>query len=216
MPFTKSQIDDIQDILSSKIKELFKTEEFLNIISTSVADVVLKNASKEIEELNAKVIHLERENKSLQKEVVILKKEMDSLEQCSRRRCLRIFGIKESGSDDPENLVLGVFNGQLKLALQPNDIERVHRIGPKLPNNQKPRPIIVLFHSYKIRQAVFSSKKLLKNSGITIREDLTKYRLQLLQTAAKKFSAHNTWTIDGKIFVKYNGKIKAINTSEDI
>ena len=56
-------------------------------------------------------------------------------------------------------------------------IERLRRIGPKkrsMNAEAKMRPIIVKFVSYRDRQVVFNSKKLLKESGFKITESLKK------------------------------------------
>ena len=39
------------------------------------------------------------------------------------------------------------------------DLDRTHRIGKKRKSGSKPRPVIVKFARYKIREKVFKSKK---------------------------------------------------------
>ena len=78
--------------------------------------------------------------------------------------------------------------------------ERSHRVGPKkrsMNSKAKTRPIIAKFVSYRDRQMVFNSKKLLKESGFVITESLTKNRMSLLNEGRKTVGSKNIWTLDG-------------------
>jgi len=48
---------------------------------------------------------------------------------------------------------------QLEIDLQNNDIQRVHRLGQKRRNKEKPHPIIVRFVSYKKTKRVSFQQK---------------------------------------------------------
>ena len=82
------------------------------------------------------------------------------------------------------------------------DIDRSHRVGRKIEGRE--RPIIVKFTSYRKRAEVFRAKRLLINTKITVREDLTKKRVELLRKCIDKFGLKNVWTQDGRIIVKDN------------
>ena len=92
-------------------------------------------------------------------------------------------------------------------------IDRSHRIGPK-KKEQKPRPIIVKFCSYRDRSKVFYNKKMLKGSGVTITESLTKTRMDLLNEVMVGHG--NSWTIDGNIFVKKGKNIVRISKRSEV
>ncbi|KAG8280644.1 hypothetical protein J6590_076494 [Homalodisca vitripennis] len=64
---------------------------------------------------------------------------------------------------------------------------------------KRARPIIVRFTSYRDRQRVFKVKKQLKNTGVTICEDLTRRRHQLYRQAVERHGEKRTWTSDGRI-----------------
>ena len=98
-------------------------------------------------------------------------------------------------------------------------IERSHRIGPKkrsMNSEAKTRPIIAKFVSYRDRQVVFNSKKLLKESGFVITESLTKKRMSLLNEGRKTVGSKNIWTLDGRIHVKLDDKLYIINKLSDL
>ena len=69
-------------------------------------------------------------------------------------------------------LVLEVIDTKMKIKITKNDVDRTHRIG-KPKANGKPRPVIIEFVWYNDRKKVFSSKKLLKDSGWSITESFT-------------------------------------------
>ncbi|KAB0802302.1 hypothetical protein PPYR_04488 [Photinus pyralis] len=125
---------------------------------------------------------------------------LDDLEQYVRRNNLRIFGVKEAVGEDTDQIVIALIKNKLNIDISLNDLERSHRVGPKV--SQFARPIIVKFCSYRKRAEVFGNKKLLKKTGFVIREDLTKRRYKLVQSAQEKYGKNNVWTADGKIVIK--------------
>lgn len=108
--------------------------------------------------------------------------------------------------------MLNLFQQKLNLTLTKHDIDRSHRVG--LPQVGKTRAILVKFVSYRDRAAVFNQKKMLKSSNYSIKEDLTKYRLNVLQEAAKKYNWENVWTSDGRIVIKTNNRKFYITSKE--
>ena len=98
-------------------------------------------------------------------------------------------------------------------------IERSHRIGPKKRSmnlEAKTRPIIAKFVSYRDRQVVFNSRKLLKESGFVITASLKKKRMSLLNEGRKSVGSKNIWTLDGRIHVKLDNKLYIINKLSDL
>ena len=85
-----------------------------------------------------------------------------------------------------------------------------------MKTGDRPRPIIVKYVSYRKRSEVFRSKKILTGSGITVREDLTKHRYQLLQDAIAKFGLKNVWTMDGAVIAKVGDNKRRISSGSDI
>ena len=102
-----------------------------------------------------------------------------------------------------DDLVASFIKDKMDIDLSVNDIDRTHRIGK--PSPRKIRPIIVKFVRYNDRRKVFSNKKKLKNSGISITESSTARRMGELSKARNKYGFKNVWTIDGK----ENGSNKA-------
>lgn len=107
-----------------------------------------------------------------------------------------------------------LFSENLTLTVPISEIDRSHRTGKR--NLEKPRSIIIKFVNYHVRKNVLHNRGLLKNTGIRITEDLTFARSQLLRKAVAKWGVRNVWTIDGKIFMKINGKVHVIESASQL
>ena len=144
--------------------------------------------------------NLKQEVSILQNRVETLEKESDDHEQYSRRNCLLVHGIEEESNEDTDEVVVNMLKEKLNMEVSKKDLDRSHRIGKSNP--RKKRPIIVKFVRYNDRQKAYSNKKRLKNSGISITESLTAFRMEQLKLAREKYDFRNVWTQDGKILFK--------------
>jgi len=124
---------------------------------------------------------------------------VDDIEQRSRLENLRIFGIPEKPGEQTDQLVIDVAS-KIGVTLTSSSIGRSHRVGPKKPGSK--RAIIVKFVSFADRQKMFTAKKQLKGTNITIKEDLTAARQAVLKKAMEKFSDCPVWTRNGVIIIK--------------
>ncbi|KAF2902696.1 hypothetical protein ILUMI_03475 [Ignelater luminosus] len=187
MVFTHNhQQTDIKALASAAIKYFVFETAFIENLALKVP-------------LNNRVNDLEKENGDLHKK-------LDELKQYPRRNSLRVFIILENKNEDTDNLVLDVFNNKLGLKVTPDEVYRSHRIGAFNPSSKRPRGITVKFTSYRYGDLVFRTKKMLKGTGIIIKEGLTRNRLETLNYAVHKFSFKNVCTTDGIIYINKNGK----------
>lgn len=140
---------------------------------------------------------LKTEISELKNELYVLKSEtssddaLDNLEQYHRRNNVRIFGISESTDENTDSLVLDLFKNKMGLQLDPEKIDRSHRVGRKNPDKNRPRPIIVKFVSYRTRSLVYDNKSKLKGSGVLVREDLTRRRVALYRLMVATYGLKN-------------------------
>ena len=131
----------------------------------------------------------------------------------------RIYGLPESTDSSGEDIgskVLTLINEQAHVSppLTPEEVDRVHRIGPRPTSNRPgPRPVILKLATYRTRARIFSKRTNLRNShtSVYINEDLTKTRAQLLWKARgmkRRQAIEDCWSHDGQILIKNkNGKI---------
>ena len=161
-----------------------------------------------------------------QEKIKELELKIDDQEQRSRNQCLLFHGIPEDDNEDTDVQIIEMCSEHLNMDLNISAIERSHRLGPrrqsKKPstrNNRKddkPRPIIARFSSYRDRQSLFSIKKKLKGKNISITENLTKSRLDLLKKANDKYGKGKCWSQEGRIFTKIGNNFKVISSEDDL
>lgn len=58
--------------------------------------------------------------------------------------------------------------------------------------------------------------RILKQTGLVIKEDLTQIRLEVLKKAIAKYGAKNVWTQNGKIYTFTSNRKKVIQSLDDI
>uniref|UniRef100_A0A1Y1MUD8 L1 transposable element RRM domain-containing protein n=1 Tax=Photinus pyralis TaxID=7054 RepID=A0A1Y1MUD8_PHOPY len=207
MEYTREQKMEISTIIKESITALLEDRDFMDKLAAKVA----MSIEKKLEDFK---IQTEGRLNNLKKENVKLATELDELKQYSRRNNIRVFGIPETSGENVEDKFLSVTKDRMSIVLMPNEIERCHRIGKKI--NNKPRPVIIKFMSYKTKALLYLNKKLLKGTGITLREDLTSDRAKLYKLAVDKYGFNNVWTYDGVIKLKLKNTIQSIRSADDI
>ena len=93
-----------------------------------------------------------------------------------------MYGVKENEKEDTDQVVIEFFKKEMKEKLQANDIDRPHRLGKK-QSGSRPRPIIMKFTIYNVRNVIFRKKKILKGKAISITKNLTKKRITKMKVA---------------------------------
>lgn len=218
MPFTRDQIEDINQIVKTAANNLMSDENFIKLIAETVAKTVtatvLQAIEQKFDEQKKELDSLKDKVKSLEAQKNENEQKIDKLEQYTRRNSLRVFGIKESMNENLEDKVLQFFKNQLNEDIKMEQVDRMHRVG-KFKNGGT-RAIIIKFVSYQHRAIIFGRKRMLKGSGYLIKEDLTADRVKLLKSAETKFGRKNTWSKDGKIYVSANNAIKLISSFKDL
>ena len=188
----------------NSIKSNNKTPNWIKPLLDSMKTFATDVATH-VEQLHSTTEVSKRVSSQLEASVKSLTDDLDDLQQYSRRTCLLIHGVAEEESENVEAKVFDVIKKEVKADLETKDVSRTHRLGKKRTDN-KPRPIIVRFLSYRQRKQVFDKKKALKGKKIVITENLTKSRYTLLQKCKDFFEKENVWTYDGRICCKHNEK----------
>ena len=214
----------VESVTSCIIDKILKNEETLKTISTTIfeSEEFKSMAEKSRQEIfdgvtfdMTKSESIETHNIALKENIKKLKEEIDNLEQYSRRNCILIHGVKESNKEVTDDLAREIFNTKLHLDVNVQDLDRSHRIGRKTPG--KTRPIIVKFATYNRRREVFSTKKNLKGSKITITESLTSNRLELLHLCKGDENVETVWSSDGRIIcLLKDGSTAVVEKHDDL
>ena len=91
-----------------------------------------------------------------------MEENIDHQEQYSGRPNMRIQGVHEHDNEDTTTIVMDVINSKMsfKPPLESSQLERSHRVGPKLDQQDRvrSRPIIVRFKSENTRDAVLKAR----------------------------------------------------------
>ena len=212
--------------VNDEIANVRRQVDYLKLDMDNKIQTMVSNTEKindEVKSLESKVETLAEEKTLLKRRVDKLTEDLDEMEQYSRRSCLIFVGIKETGDvpEDTDKVILDVCNNKLGLNLTQEATDRSHRLGPVRIEqgnevNPSPRPIIVKFTNYHNRSMVFSSKRKLKGSPVSIMENLTARTVKLMQQAKSLVGHKQVWSLDGRLFaVKEEKKIR-IKREEDL
>ena len=168
-----------------------------------------------------------RENEILKLCVDTNDREIEDLQQYSRRNCILIHRIPEEREETTDELALGIFNNKLGLDIDFSELDRTHLLGPppvvddgdtdsEKENEREIRPIIAKFLSYRVRSKVIKARRNLKGRKISITEALVKGKWNLLRKAQERVGFRDATSYDGKIFPKRNNVVVSINFIHDL
>lgn len=213
MVVTKQLQTDVETIIMSA----FSKPEFLQIICTSIAAKICEQVEKEISKVSIQLKQIQEEFQTFKEKVstseCILNKKIDNIEQFSRRKNLRVFGLAESQTENVLTTTTEFFREKLGVVVVPSEIDRCHRVGKHIEN--KTRGIFISFASCNKKTEIFRNKKKLKGERQTIKEDLTKNKLKLYQDAVNKYGLQKCWTKNGQIYINSNGKTQVYHGNQD-
>lgn len=201
MVFTERQKAELKNIAKEIIKECLSDKTFLE----TIADIVMQKLTDRLAKTNEKVNALEEQICLIQGENEELKLKIDDIEQHTKLNQLRIFGVPETNQENLNDQLTDIFKN--KLDINNCELESCYRIGSvKIGHKNSHRPIVVKFSNISQRNKIFYNKKQLKGTKISISEELTKSRYELLQMANEKFGKAHVWTTDGKIRANIDGR----------
>ena len=176
-------------------------------------------AAATVKVLEASFDKLKTENDELREELKVIKTEVDNNntklakletklqevqghyianEQYSRKRNVRIFGLREETGENCVCKVFDLVTTKLGRKLTDQDIEVAHR----LPAKVKPWPVIVQFRSRDIKLDVMKRRRVLKVSGVVIADDLCNGLLNTYNRLKQHPDCKKAWSWDGQLFAE--------------
>ena len=175
--------------------------------------------------LTTRIEALEAREKIADKIIHDLEEKYDDIEQYSRKFNLEIHGIPERKEEDVTQIILDLAEA-IDADVREEDIDICHRLYKA---EGKARPIIVKFtndskyemYSKRLRLRKVDNREKFGVERIFINENLTSRRALLYSKVRKKVKDNpvwNTWTIDGKIFLRKSptGRPIRIKAEDDI
>ena len=199
------------DLLLRKFDERFESfkGDIMNLMVES-----LKDLNEKVVKLETRVEECERSVQEVKTNVVPseihadikqIKIELNRQAQYSRKDNIRIFGLKESQSEDLSKEVCKLADS-IGVKVNTTDIHAVHRLPSKFPD--KPKPVIVRFKNRNTKQDIMKVRKRLKSTGTSIADDLTIDNVRLMNRAESSELFQSVWFSNGKVRAKdKKGKI---------
>lgn len=136
---------------------------------------------------------------ALQDQVELLDRGADNIEMRSRRKMLLFHGLPEDKQENPDLVIMEAVIQRLNISnFAVSDISRCHRMGRP---TDKARPILVKFRDVSLRDKIWASKTILKGSGVTLSEFLTRPRHETFMAAREHFGMSKCWTRDGFVHI---------------
>ena len=194
------------EILHKDFQALRESLEFSQqqVVSLAAENKELRESVKSLSEGMSQLF---RDNKHL-KETVL------DLQTRGMRDNLVFAGIPEQAEEDPEKTVASFLTKNLKLPTETvNNItfHRVHRLGGKKPDSQRPRPIVVKFEHYKQKMLVKSRGRELRGTDFAINDQFPKeildrrrvlfpIRKQFLDKGSRAVVAVDKLFVNGQLF----------------
>ena len=211
---TEHSVSDLKRELKSEVQKLYDSfDKAFKDYKQEVTDKLdhfetrLYEAERRFDKVESDNEDLKMENERLKDRVQNMERDMNDLEQYGRRWNLRVFGVEESKSESTGEVtqkVCNLFTDKLGIKTTAADLEACHRTGSleKARHSKKTRPVIVRFMNRSLRDALLKKRQVLKGSGVSVGEDLTKYNADLSKAAFKHEAVSSSYSINGKIFVK--------------
>lgn len=149
-----------------------KTELNSNIAASEKR--VIEHIKLTCSQLNDKIESLEERVCELERQSDAKSVQINALEMKINMRNLIIFNFEEKEVTDTELLsnIIQFFIEKMKAIVKHSEVDQIYRMGK--PQPLKTRPIFISFVAVKTRDHVFSMRRNLKETGITISEDCPK------------------------------------------
>lgn len=186
------------DALIRKIMEkILGSQTFMDRLVRGISERVAKAVKDELQLISNEV-------KELKQALQETSNSLDNLEQFSRRKNLRVFGIPGdvTHNEDTTAKIVALFNEKMDVQVRREDIETCYRVRGTRRENQSAPPVFVRLINHKLKKEIYAHKTKLKGSKVVLREDLTSRRLLLLDAAVKRYGRKNAWSINGTIYHK--------------
>lgn len=193
------------------MSESAKLDQILDGIAK--LDIKTDNTNRKIEQLTQTINGLKTENLLLKDRITKLEEKLDYQENQMRRNNVIVYNLEENDSENwnqTEEKVKLFVKGFYEIELTDKDVERAHRLGNKLTTKTNPRPVVVKFSNFKIRDNIIRGASKLKGSTYAVSEDFSQkvkeerkaLKPYLQQYKEQGRSAHlrfNKLVVDGKV-----------------
>lgn len=220
--FVRSKLNELKDEITSEIKAEMKSEydkihEKIKKVNTKLVEQAteVENLKSEASDLKEEIEKLKSENDRLktkneqisdtlaqrEQKLQVNEKEINELEQYTRRNSLRIYGIHDNDRNEnarmSANKAIAMIKDKLEVPVTIADVDIAHRLGQFREDGN--RPIIIKFVSREMKDTVLRHRRKLKGTTFVVREDLTTKNAKLLEKVSQHANVKSAWSDNGKI-----------------
>lgn len=194
------------EVLHKEFQALRESLEFSQkqVVELAAENKVLKGSVKSLTE---GMTRLSADNKNIREAII-------DLQARSMRDNLVISGIPEQVDETPEETVKSFIQNQLKLpaeTVKNISFHRVHRLGGRRQENQRPRPIVAKFEHFKQKELVKGRGRELRGTNFSVndqfpREILDRRRVlfpirkKLIGEGSRAVIAVDKLYVDGQLY----------------
>lgn len=173
-----------------------------------IVNTIVKTLQTLWDSKDQKIAKLEMKVNTLEQKVYDLENQIDNVNQYERRDTIIVSGPslpREIHDENSAEVVVKAVRDNLKINIQPTDINVAHRLVNKVRPNTN-NPIIVKLHSRQKKEEIIGACITMK-PNIFINESLTPKRLALFKTIwnirrENRQLFQQCYTKDGKIYIK--------------
>lgn len=208
--------EELHTLVKTIVTTLCTSEDFISKITKVIIENISKEFKEDIRKLKDENMRLNEKIENQDTIIEVLGRKQEKQDEIFRCRNILFYGIKENQGEVCSRTMLNLFADTMTLNIDEAGIESCYRIGRKTKN--KNRAILVKFSSRYYKEIVYKNKKLLKQTKIVAREDLTPNKTKILKAALEKVGKNGkVWTSYGNVFVKYDNmdQIMKIFTMDD-
>ncbi|CAG9812893.1 unnamed protein product [Phaedon cochleariae] len=209
-----------------------QSKEFIETIVDNVTEAIVKTLDKRFTDLENSVASLKSDFDSAQHKIAEKTQSLENTmsdetrkreeaemkleysDQLSRQTSLRIFNLREMSKENTRTELIDLFNSKMGMKLKSEDIEICYRVGKQ--NNKHSRCTYLKLSNIAVKQNIYAKKKMLKGTGIVVKEDLTKKKVDLVNQIAEKIGFKNVWPENGKIYVFHNERTQLITSTNNL
>ncbi|CAG9782668.1 unnamed protein product [Diatraea saccharalis] len=209
-------MDAIQNSMN-QLQKIFtdRMDRYQSDLQASAPSTTISNLNSEFSTFRSYIMTALQ---SLQEQINLLAQQTDNMEMHSRRKMLLLHGLPEESNEDTVAVLVKTVTDRMKISgFTKNDISRCHRMGRKTATSNRPRPLLLKLRDQEVRSKIWFSKTVLKGSGLTISEFLTKSRHDAFMAAREKYGVNKCFTKLGFVFViAGDGKRHRISSLYDL
>ncbi|XP_045476340.1 uncharacterized protein LOC123682005 [Harmonia axyridis] len=217
MVITREIRDEIASEVNKALKNYLSNESFLKTIADNVSNAIIKTVELKLSHIEttltnmqADVTNIRDENKVTAEKVdrhtndflhykTRMERKYDRIDRYSRKCNLRIFGFEGRPNEQTGESIISFLNSKMSMKLTKDDMEVCYRVGRK--GGEKSRAVFLKVNNFNLKDQIYRKKRLLKGTGVVIREDLTSHGVELYSKCVEKAGMKNVWTDSGKVYI---------------